>query len=63
MPEYQKRVIKERNDLVGKIIDLTRFFNSDKFDKLPQAERARIYKQLEIMDEYSRILNERIVNF
>jgi hypothetical protein len=60
---YQQRVIEERDDLDCKINSLSIFISSPEFDETSHAEQDRLYRQLESMESYLYILNERIEAF
>jgi hypothetical protein len=63
-PAYQQRVIDEKAALDTKLADLVKFVNDNPtFSTLPQDEQNRLGRQAEVMDEYSRILGERIAAF
>lgn len=63
MKPYQERVIKEKEELVDKVIALEKFMEGNTYRDLPLAERDRLSKQREIMLEYFGILDERIAAF
>lgn len=63
MQDYQQRVIQEKQELDEKISKLKDFICGDKYNTLPVSEQNRLTKQLEYMEGYSEILNERIKNF
>jgi hypothetical protein len=58
---FQERVISEKAELDARINKLFQFLA----DQTPvsREEQDRLSKQLRIMDEYSAVLNERILNF
>jgi hypothetical protein len=60
---YQQRVVDELIELNSKAINLTIFRNSDSFNQVDSEEQKRLIKQLDIMQSYREILNERINNF
>jgi hypothetical protein len=60
---YQQRVIEERDDLDCKINNLSIFISGSEFDETSHAEQDRLYRQLESMESYLYILNERIEAF
>lgn len=60
---YQHRVINEKLELDDKIAKLIAFFDTDTYMNLPQAERARLLRQSQLMCEYSMVLGERIDAF
>lgn len=61
MEEYQVRVFKEREFTEVKITNLKTFIASERFKSVEKAEQDRLKKQLDIMQQYSAILNERVV--
>lgn len=64
MQPYQQRVIQEKAELDTKIQALTAFAKSDAFSQTaPEAEQRRMLRQLVVMQDYSRILGERIDAF
>jgi len=65
MPEeilksHKGRVLKERDELCGKMAKLRRFGDTGDFIKLPRDEQARLRAQLQAMQGYLDVLNERI---
>jgi hypothetical protein len=64
MKPHQNRVIIEKAELEIKLAALTDFVNNSPiYGTLPDAEQMRLGRQAEVMDEYSRILGERIAAF
>ena len=63
MEKYQERVVKERDDLNDKIVRLVGFLYTDRSDEISRDERCRLESQQVLMQEYSRILTERIAAF
>ena len=63
VPEYQKRVLDEADDLLEKMTKLEHFNRSFNFKSLPQAERLRMRDQYEVMVKYHKILVDRMLNF
>jgi hypothetical protein len=63
MSPFQQRVVDEKSELDDKIAKLKAFWDNPIFPTLPEAERQRLEKQSNIMDDYSAILGERIANF
>ncbi len=69
MQPHQQRVVDEKIELDAKLKKLRAFIeNSGEnpsaiFAGLPTAERSRLARQASIMEEYSDVLRERIVNF
>lgn len=60
MEDYQQRVVKEKEDLDGKIQRLIEFIGSDNFNNLIPSECKRLRRQEMIMELYSEVLAERI---
>lgn len=63
MRDFQKRVVNEKSELDAKRIALNKFFSTELFMALPDEEKKRMRTQLHYMDEYSRVLGERITGF
>lgn len=63
MKDYQQRVIDEQKELRIKIDKLQNFFDLDTFKNLDGQEKDRLQRQYLAMQDYSQILNERIVAF
>jgi hypothetical protein len=63
MLPHQQRVVDEKSDLDAKLQRLKAFWDSPIFPTLPDAEKERLERQSNIMDEYSRVLGERIAAF
>jgi hypothetical protein len=64
MQPYQQRVVTEKEELDTKISSLMTFAKSQAFDQtVPEAEQRRMLRQLVVMQDYSRILGERIDAF
>ena len=63
LKEHQKRVIEERDELQIKIEKLIKFVQSELLALVSKPEQERLQRQLTIMQDYRRILNERIDNF
>ena len=60
---YQERVVAEKKDLDDRLAKLLLFFNTKEFPALPLVENQRLQRQAAVMDEYSKILGERIFDF
>jgi mannose/cellobiose epimerase-like protein (N-acyl-D-glucosamine 2-epimerase family) len=60
---HQQRVVDEKTDLDDKRSKLNGFFGSVIFAGLPKDEQSRLWQQIEVMDDYSRILGQRIAAF
>ena len=64
IPPHQQRVIDEKAARDGEITRLNAFIGGNAmFATLPEAEQARLRRQLDVMRELSVILGERIANF
>ena len=63
LEDYQQRIVDELIELNRRAINLTIFRNSDSFNQVDSGEQKRLIKQLDIMQSYREILNERINNF
>ena len=64
MLTHQDRVVAERDELRDRREKLAAFIGSNPiFATIPEDERVRLRKQLEVMSQYEQILNERIANF
>jgi hypothetical protein len=64
MLPYQERVVAEKTALDDKVADLSAFIeHCDSFIHLDSHEQNRLERQLVIMMEYSKILEERIAAF
>ena len=64
VPPHQQRVIDEKAARDGEITRLNAFIGGNAmFATLPEAEQARLRRQLDVMRELSVILGERIANF
>lgn len=61
---HQQRVLDEKQELDIRITKLDEFIQRNPlFSHLPEAERARMKRQADVMFELSSILGERIANF
>lgn len=60
---HQQRVVDEKRELDEKLSKLTAFGTTPTFAALPAEEQGRLNRQHAIMEEYSRILGERIEAF
>lgn len=64
LPPYQQRVLDEKQDVDIRITKLDEFIHSNQvFNDLPVSERGCLKRQLDVMQELSTILGERIANF
>lgn len=60
---HQQRVVDEKAELDSKRDRLTEFLKGPIFRSLPEDEQERLSRQASIMEQYSGVLAERIVNF
>jgi hypothetical protein len=58
-----QRVINEKRELEEKILKLSEFILSEKFDTLSEDHRFLLAKQQNIMQDYSDVLADRILLF
>lgn len=63
MTDYQLRVISEKEELEEKLLKLNSFIDLDKFKSLPFEDQGLLLRQCIVMEEYKRILQERIDRF
>ncbi len=63
LPPHQQRVVDEHAELDLKTTKLAAFFGTPIYNSLPDAEQARLVKQLEVMHTYCGILQQRIESF
>ena len=63
MLPHQQRVIDEKAELDKKLAKLSEFVTTPLFASLPADEQGRLNRQHSVMEEYSRILGERIAAF
>lgn len=63
MQPHQERVIQEKKELDEKLAKLDKFGRTEIFASLPVDEQGRLNRQYSVMEEYSRILEERIAAF
>lgn len=63
MPPHQLRVMEELADLAMKLQKLTVFFDTDTYRALDVDERGRLKEQSLLMQEYQRVLIERVAAF
>ena len=63
MPPHQLRVMEELADLALKLQKLTAFFDTDTYRALDVDERGRLKEQSLFMQEYQRVLIERVAAF
>lgn len=63
MEEFEKRVIKEKEELDEKIKKLTDFLDTKIFENLDEDNSLLLEYQFVTMKEYSKILEDRISYF
>jgi hypothetical protein len=64
MDSYKERVLKEREDLHGKIQRLSAFILSPKFGTdLSTEAQNQLHRQVRAMSTYLEVLDERICDF
>lgn len=63
MHEYQKRVVEEQKELSEKILKLTTVVIQNDIINCQDDEESLLYRQLQIMLEYNKILQMRIKSF
>ena len=63
MLPHQERVVEEKRELDEKLSKLSAFGISPLFTTLNPEEQGRLNRQYLVMEEYSRILRERIAAF
>lgn len=59
MKDWQKRVMDERYELAARLTKLSRFLSRPETGGTAR-ERSLLFRQLEIMDQYLEVLNQRI---
>lgn len=60
---HQIRVVAEKRELDERLQRLVAFMDAVTFAELPEAERARMTRQRDVMTELSAVLGERIDAF
>ena len=60
--DYIQRMIEEKKELDKRIIKLVIFLYSDKSESINQYQKSLLDNQREVMERYSYILGERILN-
>lgn len=63
MLPYQERVVAEKSELDERLAKLDAFGRTESFASLPSEEQGLLNRQHSVMEEYSRILGERIAVF
>ena len=61
MTEWQNRVVEEQDELENKIGKLSGFLGDP--NDVPSEERVRMHTQLGLMEQYNRVLIDRIDAF
>lgn len=61
LPPHMQRVAAEQAELDDRRGKLNGFLGSEIFARLPKDEQSRLWRQAEIMDDYSNILRDRLV--
>lgn len=60
---WQQRVLEEKNQLAGRLIDLQTFINIDAFKTLDRNQQSLLEKQAQLMYELKVVLDSRIASF
>jgi len=63
MAPHQQRVVDEKTELDAKLAKLDAFGRTEFFEMLSADEKNRLNRQHFAMEDYSRILSERIAAF
>lgn len=63
MLPHQQKVVDEKSELDRKLTALRIFIIGDRYHTLPVDEKDRLFRQSQIMSDYSDILGERITAF
>ena len=63
LPPHQQRVVAEKAELDDRRAKLNGFFESAIFAGLPKEEQSRLWRQSEVMEDYSEVLGKRIAAF
>jgi hypothetical protein len=63
LPPHQIRVMAEKHERDAELDRLVAFMGTATFAELPEAERARMTRQRDLMTELSAVLGERIEAF
>lgn len=63
MKPYQERVVEEKRELDEKLAKLDAFGRTEQFTSLSADEQGRMNRQHSIMEDYSKVLGERIEAF
>lgn len=63
MQPHQERVVEEKRELDEKLARLAEFGKGELFAGLPAEEQGRLNRQHSIMEDYSKVLGERIAAF
>lgn len=60
MKDWQKRAIKEAEELEEKIVKLSEFLNSDEFINLDNEDKRLLTQQYDHMQDYHSVLRHRV---
>jgi hypothetical protein len=63
LPLYQYRVIEERDQLVDRLVKLGMFIEGPLWQHVTHDEQGRMLAQRIVMEQYAKILNDRIAHF
>lgn len=63
MSPHQQRVVEEKSELDGRIGRLASFLRSERAFNVEPAELLRLERQIDLMEQLSELLGERISNF
>ena len=63
MTTFISRMVKEFDELTGRIEKLNAFVISDQFNLLPEVDRVDLTEQLKHMDRYREVLSRRLSRF
>lgn len=63
LPDWQQRVVDERDQLDDRLQKLRAFFKTPQFEKLPEDDQRVLRQQSVFMGEYLSILEYRISKF
>lgn len=63
MSPHQQRVVDEKAELDGRIERLASFLRSERAFNVEQMEALRLERQLDLMEQLSELLGDRISNF
>lgn len=63
LPDFQRRVMAEYNELCEKLDKLSSFIDGDTFKALPDKQREQLAGQRDAMSVYAQLLHNRIADF